>query len=226
MIDYSFEDYLAFLKSSPSPDIRRNAAWQLGRLHNPVAIDALLIALHDADEGVRLRVVEALGAYRDTRILPALLALLGDSSADVRAMVAQSLGALGDITANEALLPYLQDNHEGVRTAVAKALGRVGQLNAIVPLVNCLIEDEMSSVRYEARTSLSVLAQSNAEAVQKALLAGLSRHEQHAGIAIDLIESLVLCGGRGALPDLMRYADVAPPDVQATLTWAIERLQR
>ena len=64
--------YLVGLLSDDDPGNRWKAAQALGRMQDPVAVDALLRALYDDDWRVQQKAVWALGSIGDPRAIPHL----------------------------------------------------------------------------------------------------------------------------------------------------------
>ena len=106
--------------------IRRNAAYILGRLSDPRAIEPLSIALlKDDNPQVRSTIAVAFGRSRDRRAVEPLLVALRDSQ--VAPDAARSLGLIGDPIAIPALIAALRTAEtEYVQGCVAGALGRIG----------------------------------------------------------------------------------------------------
>ena len=139
--------------TDPSPEVRRTAASELGRVGSPQALDPLIAALSDAYAGVRVAATESLrslgwipfGVRRsidavgyDRWVLRGELhpASLTTAELDVlagatdlpdpmlRAAVAEGLGLLGDARAEAPLRKLLGDAVPEVAEAARRALGR------------------------------------------------------------------------------------------------------
>ncbi|MBI4603425.1 MAG: HEAT repeat domain-containing protein [Planctomycetes bacterium] len=93
------------VRSSPSSDRRRNAAWALSRIGSPAALAAARAALSDADGGVRTAAAQVAGLHRDPEALPQLLEALRAGPPHLRRAAAQALGRLGD---SRAVRPILE----------------------------------------------------------------------------------------------------------------------
>jgi HEAT repeat protein len=107
----------------PSWVARRNAAWALGALDDPIAAPALVKALGDGESPVREQAAWALGAIDERSAVEPLMRVLKDSDPGVREQAAWALGAIGDSRAVDALLPALKDAHPRVRRQAAWAIG-------------------------------------------------------------------------------------------------------
>ena len=105
---------------------RLEATDALGRLGEKAApaLDALLGALGDEDEPVRLNAAYALGAMGAAAVGP-LIAALDDEREHVREHAAYALGAAGE-EAVDALVAALGDERAHVRGFAAYALGDMG----------------------------------------------------------------------------------------------------
>jgi HEAT repeat protein len=220
MPEYTLEDYIRLLATHASIEVRRNAAWQLGRYHDLRGLAPLIQAADDPASEVRLRVMEALGAFRDEAVLAPLLAGLRDPDPDVRAMAGQALGAVGDPRASEGLLSALQDPHAPTRASVAGALGLVGALGAGESLLRAMLADEDEGVRYAARQSLVRLHDDDTTQAMLSALATL----QDALDLTTLIEVLVQRRTTQALPALRALLGHEDEGVRLTAAWAVKAL--
>ena len=214
------------LQDIHSPDLnkRRMAAWQLGRLHHSSGLPALLNAAQDPSEGVRLRVYEALGAYRDDSARSVLINGLQDEDEEAQAMAAQSL--VNYPAPDEGLESYaehlqhlLSAESADVRGAVAQVLGAWWVSEAAPHLALCLRDDASAEVRYAARNALIALAEASTPALIDLLEPSLS-----VGVLIDLLEVLGQIGDPHARDALMPYSQHEDKDVQALTQWALGRM--
>jgi HEAT repeat protein len=135
---------------------RRNAAWTLGALDDPRAVDALGNALRDPEPRVRAQAAWALGAIDDRQAVPALVAVLKDSDARVRKQTAWALGALDDPQAVDGLVSALGDSSADVREQAAWALGAVGDSRALTGLLGAL-KDTSAGVRRQAAWAIGAI---------------------------------------------------------------------
>lgn len=220
----TLEDFIFRLQHDPDPEVRRNAAWLLGRQRDQRINEPLLAAIDDDNASVRVRVAEALGTIKDDqRVTPALIALLGDADTDVRARAARSLGFLADARALQPLQQLLTDAEVAVRAEVAEALGQ-GALrdeSSIDALLRCLIEDADRNTRHYAAQSLVNIG---TEPVVSALIAALKQYDDDAGILIDLIEVLGKIGDSAATDALAQLQQHTDEDVQTMANWALSVL--
>lgn len=167
--------------------VRFAAAQALVKLQG---VKALIKALGDGDENVRIEAARALGNLGDARAVEPLSEALCDSDFHVQLIAAEALvkmhavvtliealgtghsgvpyaaealGELKDARAVAPLIKALKDSQRLVRDAAAHALGKLGDALAVEPLINAL-EDNEWSVRYAAARALGKLG--NARAVE------------------------------------------------------------
>ena len=159
--------------------LRYYAAWWLGRfrVREPVAVDALIVALDDeADRTtlggypLRRNAARALGKLGDQRAVPELIRCLGCSDYYVREAAAQSLEMLGNPAPIPALIklldggvaaaqqvpgrPHLAQPYE----AVVEALGSL-QATIAVSLIQPFLEHPVARVKYAALRAMYQLTQ-------------------------------------------------------------------
>jgi len=114
-------------------------------------VEALIRALSDEDEDVRVAAGEALGRMNDPRAVEPLIAELKDEDSVDRGLVALVLGHLvteiGDRRVLEALIAALKDDDDTVRLGAAVGLGINGDTGAVLPLLNAMQADQIPEVR-------------------------------------------------------------------------------
>lgn len=157
----SSRDWIRVL-GDPDADTRADAANALGHVlrlqpRSPAVVDALIGALGDPDDQVRVAAGIALATegVRAPAALPGLVDVLRDSAhADVRSYAANILGTFGPaaLTAAPALTAALNDADAGVRRAAAAALGQIGPAAmsaspTAVPALARLARDPVEHVR-------------------------------------------------------------------------------
>src|SRR5262245_27207036 len=81
------------LKDSDA-DVRKQAAWALGRIRSEQSVDGLMAAMRDADQDVRKQAIWALGRIQSPKAVDALTAALKDSNIEVRRSAAQALAQI------------------------------------------------------------------------------------------------------------------------------------
>ena len=162
---------------------RAGAAFQLGDMGSPEALDDLIDALEDRRLEVRIAAARSLGRIGDPRATGALLrsltegrlpdtltarALLmvgpscvaeltvrsDDDDPRQRAAALELIGLLGDTGSQELLLGRLQDEAPEVRAAAIRALGRVGAYAATTSVL-VAADDPVPEVRIAVAESLA-----------------------------------------------------------------------
>lgn len=114
--------------------VRLRAAWALGRIKDPRAVDHLTATLHDGDWAVRMRAAQALGHLRARSALDALLLAMRDENADVRRHVIGALTRIADPASADRLGAALKDKDWRVRLAAALALSAIGDEKSLIYL--------------------------------------------------------------------------------------------
>jgi HEAT repeat protein/lysophospholipase L1-like esterase len=155
---------LVALVADPSPDVRREAAWALGRRRpaTPGGVSALALGLADGEASVRLESARALGALADGHPPPGaayerLRALLHDPSESVRWAAADTLAASGAGAAAD--VPWLIDTLDNpdpyVRAFAAWTLGVAGPAaSGAAPALVLRLKDPVTGVRTVAVRAL------------------------------------------------------------------------
>jgi HEAT repeat protein len=134
-------------------NVRKQAAYALGKIGDAQAVEPLSAALEDNDARVRRGAAEALRKIGDAQAVEPLIAALKDNDARVRKNAAEALGELGGAQAVEPLIAALKDKDANVRWQVAYALGEIGGAQAVEPLIAAL-KDKVGSVRWRAAEAL------------------------------------------------------------------------
>lgn len=215
----TIDDYLLWLNDD-SPEIRRNAAWWLGRQRDFRIVEPLAQAADDPDANVRLRVAESLGSFKDERVVAPLARLLQhDSDTEVRAAAATSLGSALDVRGVEPLLAALKDSQAPVRAAAAAALGMLHDSRAVPALVDALLHDLENDVLFQAAKSLAELGGTQTVDL---LLAALDAAEP--GVKMYIIETLGLLHDKRAIEPLKAYLDAPDIGLRETAKWALSKL--
>ncbi|HOW73996.1 MAG TPA: M56 family metallopeptidase, partial [Phycisphaerae bacterium] len=111
--------------SSPesNTETRANAARMLGEIRNAYAVEALIVATKDPDDGVRGEVIRALGRIGDKRSVTPLIKASKDRTHESFKDALRALGSVaGEKAAEEILVAALADEDSIARTIAAKAL--------------------------------------------------------------------------------------------------------
>lgn len=219
-------DYIRQLQDADD-DIRRNAAWRLGRLRDITIIEPLIAALLDSSAEVRVRVAEALAGQRDPRVLPAVIdALQTEADPDARIQMIHTLGyqaAPEALTMLETLIE--QDRDADIRTAAASALGELRAFTSqrtIAILITALLQETELTGRYQMAQALQRIGGSE---VAQAIIPVLSP-QLDTSVQLQLIELLGGLADADATSSLTTFLDSDDEAVRETARWALERLQR
>lgn len=105
-------------------DLTRDAVEALGKIGEP-AVERLIQALKDDEEGVRWSAAEALQNIPDKRAVEPLIHSLQDNYWYVRKASAVALGVIGDARAIEPLNGALKDDEEEVQEQAEWSLARI-----------------------------------------------------------------------------------------------------
>lgn len=141
------EDVPALIKllKNRKADIRENAADKLGMLWPKQdvngAVTALIKAMKDPSNKVRLRVASALGELKASQAVDVLISALHDRDSEVVLFSAQALGDIGPEASSAApeLINLLRNEDNKIRSTAAIALSKTG--NVIERAVNVMTED-------------------------------------------------------------------------------------
>lgn len=139
---------------SPVIKKRREAAVQLGKSANLLAIPSLVEARSDSHPGVRCDIVQALGRLGDSSAVPALISSLDDPDPTVRAAAIAAIGTIKDRDAVIPLISCLHDKEISIRTGAAEVLGKLGDKRAVEPLKKIRDHDIYSEVREAAEAAV------------------------------------------------------------------------
>jgi beta-lactamase regulating signal transducer with metallopeptidase domain len=107
------------------PGVRRYAAWALGELESPEAVDPLIVALDDHDADVRLISAWALGEIKEYDAIKPLSARLDDEDPLVREMAVLALGEIGSTRSIGPIMNAAQDD-DALRESAYWALSQIG----------------------------------------------------------------------------------------------------
>jgi len=142
------EQLIEALEGGEFSDLRYKAAWILGKIGSPRAVDPLCQAMaSDSDEVVREWCAAALEAVGDERAVPCLAqAVKEDSSKDVRLRAAV---ALRNLKASAALRDLLYNAEAEARGLAVTGLARMGCRDALEE-VGQRLGDEDREVRRRA----------------------------------------------------------------------------
>ncbi|MEU7804007.1 HEAT repeat domain-containing protein [Micromonospora arborensis] len=186
---------LAAAVTDADPEIRSMA---VSSIPDPAGDDwafgALVVALRDLNEQVRVSAASRLGYTGRVDAVAPLVALAADPTPRVRSMVAYALGRLGSHEATPALQRLLHDPDRHVRENTAEALGSVGGPAAVDTLL-ALAADQDPKLRVQAAKALAKVADSDPRVVpQLTMLAG----DGEAAVRAATLSGLASAGGGAA----------------------------
>ena len=149
------------LMTDPDADTRRATASELGRIHAAGAVQPLIKAVMDSDEGVRAAAVKALQAIGDEEaVLPLIVAVAreqarvkstGRSSQLVERAASQALDALCDVRAVGKLQEALAHDNADVREIAVRRLARLKSPEVADALAGALNDNDPTIRRAAAR---------------------------------------------------------------------------
>jgi HEAT repeat protein len=179
----------------------------------------LIQKLHDPDEAVRERALDALIKIAPSEIvLRGLLEALHDREQEVQWWASDVLSEHGA----PCLLEWLQHPDPELRSEIAEFLGTVRDAAAIPALSKALREDPGQAVRCGAAESLGEIGHL---AAIPALLAALS-HEPDPIVRSAVVYSLQNIGGTAVVPSLIKaLSDDPDPDVRAESAWCLGQIK-
>ncbi|HLZ63990.1 MAG TPA: HEAT repeat domain-containing protein [Ktedonosporobacter sp.] len=196
----SHDDLLKVIQDPiASTDIRCTACWIAGRLGDPQAVTALLVALGDEQLTIRVQAAISLSELQSKESIPCLLStMLNDPDREVRTAAAYAFGFFDDRDERvvQALISVLDNKRESpaVRGQAAEALGNRGERQAMLPLLAAL-DDTPVEVRFWATFALGQLGDPKAlealehiAATDQAILSGWGPVSKEAREAIQSIQ--------------------------------------
>ncbi|HEY5486791.1 MAG TPA: HEAT repeat domain-containing protein [Candidatus Limnocylindrales bacterium] len=149
------------LMTDPDQDARRETIMALGKVRPADAVEPLIKAIMDADEGVRVAAIKSLQAVGDVRAIPSLVVVLaheqvrqkatGLSSPNVERAATAALDALCDPKAIEPLKISLAHDDADVREIAVRRLAKIGTPQVADCLVASLSDEDPVIRRSAAR---------------------------------------------------------------------------
>lgn len=199
--------------------VRRYAADALGQIGDARAVDSLIAALLDSDDGVRWNAANSLGDLRDDRAVEALARALGDDDENVQKAAADALGKIGDSRAAEALAASIKSGNRAVQWHSAAALAEIHDSQGDQALDTSLKEGKLTVV---AAAYPFFVRKGNAASIP-VLIQALNEHGDS-----QMARGLMFCGN-SQLEDAARdwakrnkVDDLEPPG-EHLLVWGSER---
>jgi HEAT repeat protein len=214
-----FDDVLA---SSTSPDERMRAVRELHKMGTEDAITALINALNDPDEQVRVNIVKALGDLGDPRAVEPLAGILRSAvrpeDAGFHSIAAHAAWGLTDIgePGIPALISALCECGEQVQVLAAAALADIGE-DAVAPLIDALYNTPMIVRQKIVWVLWSIGDQRAVPPLMDALRAEDAKTRRYAAWALGQI------GDERAIPALINILDDPHEKVRWDTTVALEK---
>jgi HEAT repeat protein len=143
------------------PAARGKAAWELGELRDPRAVEPLISTLKDRDVDVQAEAIIALGKV-GTPAVPPLIECLSEREPRLRKNAVAALGVIQDQRSVNSLIPLLYDRDGDVSRAAIWALGKkMRSPSAVRPLIGLLrVEDR--ALRMNAAEALGEMGDARA----------------------------------------------------------------
>ena len=203
------EEYVGDL-NSPDYRVRRDAVKHLTKSRNPDVVPYLVQALQDKTVDVKRQAVRGLGKLKDRRGIQPLIAMLDDPACNVHRPAQEELVRFGK-KALPALIDALHHNNERIRMTAAICLEEIGDPEAVIPLVDSLV-DPSEIVGKAAARALQTLRDERAREPLAALLnEGDDRISQ--GVRANIALALAFLGDPRAIEPLEAAFDRQPGSV-------------
>ena len=187
--------------------VRQAAARGLGKTSHPRALNLVWAAFNNEDPDHRVAAAEILGGMGNRwAIGPLAEAALYDVERRVRIAAAKALGKLEPIEALQRMLGPLERGNSQVRVAAAEAMAYLRNGNALVPLAEAALLDDVKAVRTAAAMSMGVL---DSERAVQLVLPFLE--DARGNVRLAAVEALANIGNESAaehLPDLVLFDEL------------------
>lgn len=172
-------------------------------LDDAQTFDAIVDALCDRIELVRVAAAESLGLRRNQNAIPHLLKVLMDRSYEVRLRAAESLGELiSDQKSPPALVRLLADRHALVRITAAEELEEIGDRKAL-PKLRQVLNDPDGLVRAYVAEAIGALGGKRDIRVLENRLQG----EKSPRAKVGLLHGLYRLGEREYFPAFLKLLE-------------------
>ena len=202
--DAAVQPLIGVLQSHTEEESRYRAAYALGTIGHPAALEPLLVALNDVSARVRSSAIYALeggfGRSDKARVVQAITAALDDPEARVRIRAATKLERLADPAPVPKLIALLDDRgiwfNTRVDVAAASALWRIGTdvaQKAATAWVETAMRDPDPKTRGFAALQMDAMGdvhllglalQDSDEIVRAFAIGGLSRLKDPAAVSL------------------------------------------
>ncbi len=221
--DEKLELFITLLKD-PSAEIRAKAAYALGKLKDPKAVDPLVEALHDEDVKVKRTAVIALGKFDDPRIFDPLLELAGERLGyknplkDTFLSIAKKTSEIKVVTYRKDGIKYISKDRRGIPKGV-KIIKRMVHPLAVDKLINTLNKPD-SKVKLSV---LNIIWNFEDERIEPILIKFLD--DPSPNVKKQAITSLSNYASNKAVPKLINALKDKDDGVRAAAAKALERFQ-
>ncbi len=149
------------------PSVRYAAVVGIRKLDAPNVDDALLFALGDSDEWVRIRAVEGLGQRNCQKAGEAFVQYLdSETHPKVRATLVKHLGSFQEERLIPIIAAYLEDQDSRVRANAVEGLGFYST-SMVAPILKPYLED--SNVRMRANVAMVLSRHGEDESARRTL---------------------------------------------------------
>lgn len=199
-------------------DVREIALRALARIADPRAVEALVVALKQAEVWLAPRIADILVRHGEPVVDPMLAFLAEPTRHPARAWAANILGELKVARAFPALITALKDLDDEVRAKAAGALGKLGDRRAVAYLLDHLLTDPAPFVR--ARIA-GALGQFQGNEVIDRLVRALG--DPAWWVRMRSVEALEQIGPSAETP-LIVALDDPDPEIRIRAAVALERL--
>jgi HEAT repeat protein len=219
LLEHNLTDQVVGMLANPAADLRAQSAEILGYLALPGGSQALIEALGDRREEVRLTAVTSLTRLQDSSTIIPLAEALGNPGRFLPARVAEVLLAFGE----KAVAPLIEEirkaDPEG-QALICEVLGQIGDARAVPVLMEVLRESSSEKSRAAAAQSLGAIpGEGNVQALLEAL------KDSHWSVRAKAAEALGRLGDPQAQPALKIAAEEDLDwNVQAVAQAALHKL--
>jgi HEAT repeat protein len=218
---------------------RRDAVARLGLMRHPEASRTALAGLSDESPMVRATAARAVLALPSTEVASALIPLLSDREEFVRREAACALGVARIKAAVPGITGLLAtDKDDGVRAAAAVALGEIADESSVVPLVQVISGQAITTSgeskrkskpernEFVVRASVVSLGKIRNRAAVPALIAVLGNEKLHGDVRRSAATSLGLIGDPSAISPLQTALSSPDPYVARAASEALLKIKR
>ncbi len=141
--------------SSNNPAVREDMIRIADKVDDPKVVAALIRALNDDSDKIRIKAAEALGELGHKEAVPDLITLMEHPSEKVRRAAIEAIGLIADPVAVEPLIQIIETSDPNdVPLNAIWALGRIGDKQAVPALSKLRSETTNTFVYYNVNVAL------------------------------------------------------------------------